>query len=212
MLEIVQKKPNGEVFTTSLLVAERFGKRHKNVMQKIENLTDSTFNRLKIKPVEYLDKKGEMRKYYELNRDAFSFVAMSFTGNQADEFKLDYIEAFNRMERHLRNIMKHGWLEHRDSARLEHKAVCRTLDEVNRLKGKKTSANHYMNESRLINRAMTGKWAGIDRDSLSAEELKTLTELEAYDAVLLGAGYDWDDRDAKLKERYAELSQKLIAA
>jgi anti-repressor protein len=38
-----------------------------------------------------------------MNRDGFSLVVMSFTGTDADEWKLKYIKAFNRMEQIIRN-------------------------------------------------------------------------------------------------------------
>jgi phage antirepressor YoqD-like protein len=39
---------------------------------------------------------------YRLDRDAFSLIVMGFTGEKAFQWKLDYIEAFNRMEEKLR--------------------------------------------------------------------------------------------------------------
>lgn len=35
---------------------------------------------------------------YVMNRDGFTLLAMGFTGEKALQFKLDYIEAFNKME------------------------------------------------------------------------------------------------------------------
>lgn len=39
---------------------------------------------------------------YIMNRDGFSLLAMGFTGKKALEWKLKYINAFNEMERQLR--------------------------------------------------------------------------------------------------------------
>ena len=38
---------------------------------------------------------------YLMNRDGFSLLAMGFTGKEAVEWKLKYIEAFNAMEQQL---------------------------------------------------------------------------------------------------------------
>lgn len=63
--------------TSSLDVAEYFGKRHDNVLQTIKNLDCSEeFRRLNFQPVKYRDQKGEMRKCYRLTRDGFTFLAM----------------------------------------------------------------------------------------------------------------------------------------
>ena len=35
---------------------------------------------------------------YEMNRDGFAFLAMGFTGKKAEDWKLDFIDAFNLME------------------------------------------------------------------------------------------------------------------
>lgn len=47
---------------------------------------------------EYVDSKGETRNEYLLTRDGFSLVVMGFTGTKALEWKLKYIDAFNKME------------------------------------------------------------------------------------------------------------------
>lgn len=106
---------DGVPVTTSRAVAEHFGKRHDHVLRDIERIrkelddpaADSTapnlgalteFNRLNFEPVEYLDAKGETRPMYILTRDAFTLLAMGFTGSRALAFKVAYINAFNRME------------------------------------------------------------------------------------------------------------------
>jgi Rha family phage regulatory protein len=87
--------------TTSNVIASHFGKRHDNVINAIRqtiNLCPAEFNHLNFKEVEFLDGKGEMRPAYELTRDAFMLVAMSFSEERALQFKIAYIDAFNRME------------------------------------------------------------------------------------------------------------------
>jgi hypothetical protein len=53
--------------------------------------------------VEYIDTQNKPRPEYILNRDGFTLLAMGFTGAEALEWKLKYIEAFNAMEEKLRN-------------------------------------------------------------------------------------------------------------
>ncbi len=86
--ELVILNSDGKVTTTSLIVAEVFKKRHKHVIEKIENLDCSEeFNGTNFRPIEYKDKRGRMKPAYELTRDGFTFVAMGFTGKKAAEFK-----------------------------------------------------------------------------------------------------------------------------
>ncbi|PLA75748.1 phage regulatory protein [Ligilactobacillus agilis] len=95
-----------QAVTTSLILAEAFGKQHKNVIQAIEGKIEPAENSARYRTMFskgiYTDKKGEQRKMYYLNRDGFTFIAMGFTGRKADEFKLKYIEAFNKMEEQIK--------------------------------------------------------------------------------------------------------------
>ena len=94
---------HNRITTTSLAIANTFGKRHDNVLRDILNLDiPDEFNRLNFEAVEYTDAKGEKRPMYLITRDGFTILAMGFTGKRAMEFKIKYIEAFNRMEEELR--------------------------------------------------------------------------------------------------------------
>lgn len=91
-----------QAVTTSLQVAENFGKRHDNVLRDIENLRKDVLNfeEMFIESAE-LDSYGRDRRIYYMNRDGFSLLAMGFTGKKALQFKLKYIDAFNQMEKQL---------------------------------------------------------------------------------------------------------------
>lgn len=93
---------NQAITTTSLKVAEAFGKRHDNVISKLKRLDCSPeFNALNFKEVEYIDSKGEKRPSYEMTKDGFIFLVMGFTGKQAAAIKEAYINAFNQMAEEL---------------------------------------------------------------------------------------------------------------
>lgn len=99
------KVKNGVATTTSLQVAEYFGKQHKDVIRAIRNMASE------ISPHEhernfapmFVDIKtgqGATRQSiaYTLTRDGFTLLAMGFTGKQAFRFKVEYIAAFNKLE------------------------------------------------------------------------------------------------------------------
>lgn len=104
MNELVILK-NRQAVTTSLKVAEIFGKEHRNVIQAIENKIHSAENSAQYQNMfvlgTYKDASGKQNKMYYMNRDGFTFIAFGFTGAKADEFKLKYIQAFNRMEAYI---------------------------------------------------------------------------------------------------------------
>lgn len=102
MNELVEVN-NEQVVTTSLVVAESFGKRHDHVLRDIRNLEKDVPNFGEMfSETETPDSYGRSRKTYYINRDGFTLLAMGFTGKQALQFKLKYIAAFNAMEEELR--------------------------------------------------------------------------------------------------------------
>ena len=88
-----------QAVTTSLKVAEVFGKNHRDVMRNIKNLTaqNCAVEKMFVKST-YLNKQKHEQPMYYMNRDGFTLLAMGFNGKKALEFKLKYIEAFNKME------------------------------------------------------------------------------------------------------------------
>ena len=96
---------DGKLTVSSMMVAEHFGKDHKDVLRKIRQtiseLPKNTnyFNERNFAPVEYIDNKGEMRPAYNLTRDGFVLLVMGFTGKKAMAWKVKYINAFNAMEK-----------------------------------------------------------------------------------------------------------------
>lgn len=93
---------NGVAMTSSLKIAEVFGKEHKNVISKIRE-KEHLFDGLNFELVKYTDNKGEKRPMYLLDRDFTTFLIMGFTGSKADEWKMKYIKAFNEMEQMLKD-------------------------------------------------------------------------------------------------------------
>ncbi len=100
---VVFKQQEDSIFTDSLTIAKVFGKEHKHVMESIKNsglLEDSEYSR-KFDPTTYKASNGKSNKMYLLDRDAFSLIIMGFTGKEALRWKMDYIKAFNAMEKEL---------------------------------------------------------------------------------------------------------------
>ncbi len=97
---------DGIVVTTSLAIAEYFGKRHDQVLESIRNaqaqvpdlFRDQNFLESKYTP------NGQSRSYpmYHVTKDGFIFLVMGFTGREAAQIKVAYITAFNQMEAQLR--------------------------------------------------------------------------------------------------------------
>lgn len=89
-----------QAVTSSLQVAETFEKRHDHILRDIESLKIDlpNFGEMFAEGDEP-DSYNRPRKVYYLNRDGFALLAMGFTGKEALRFKLEYINAFNEMEK-----------------------------------------------------------------------------------------------------------------
>ena len=91
-----------QAVTTSLVLAEVFEKKHQHVLRDIDALKDvSNFGQMFFESNEP-DSYGRNRRIYFMNRDGFTLIAMGYTGSKAMEFKLKYIDAFNKMEKQIK--------------------------------------------------------------------------------------------------------------
>ncbi|WP_125766145.1 Rha family transcriptional regulator [Levilactobacillus mulengensis] len=101
MNELVIMKDKQAV-TSSLQVADKFGKNHRDVLRTIDDLKDVRKFAQMFLETNLPDSYGRNRRGYYLNRDGFTLLAMGFTGNKALQFKLQYIDAFNEMEQQVK--------------------------------------------------------------------------------------------------------------
>lgn len=92
-----------QVSTTSLLVAEKFEKRHDDVLKAIRNLECSEeFRARNFAASSYKTQQNRELPMTILSRDGFTMLVMSFTGPRAARFREEFIDEFNRMEAILR--------------------------------------------------------------------------------------------------------------
>lgn len=105
MNEIVYSK-NNQAITNSLIVAEKFNKDHRHVLDAIrdlqrgcaENSADPMFQE-----TTYVNEQNKQSyPMFIMNRDGFTLLAMGFTGDKALSFKIEYIKAFNKMEAYIK--------------------------------------------------------------------------------------------------------------
>ena len=105
MQELVIQNSTGNDVTTSLIVAEVFGKEHNKVCRDIENLSCSEqFRVANFGEATFENSKtGQLHKMYEMTKDGFSFLVMGYTGAKAGEFKERFIAEFNKREAMLKS-------------------------------------------------------------------------------------------------------------
>ena len=109
MNELIQQNDNGILTVSSRQIADDFEKEHRNIVRDIEELIAKigcaqNCADLFIELQYQNEQNKQWYKYYELTRDGFSLLVMGFTGNKALDWKLKYINAFNKMEHQLKEI------------------------------------------------------------------------------------------------------------
>ncbi|EAH7284707.1 hypothetical protein ELL62_07705 [Campylobacter coli] len=162
-----------KVFINSLDLAKVFNKNHRHILQTTKNQPQNDFTESNFILSTYKDKKGELRPCYNLTRDAFSLLVMGFTGEKAYKWKIEFIKAFNEMEKRLRNIEyeKHDKLAFRQS-----------LGYKSQLKQQK---EHYENKIKALKYDLEKKKELSFKRKLSKEELLELRKILAKDYGIL---------------------------
>lgn len=216
-----------QAVTSSLKIAEYFGKRHDKVLRAVENAVS---NVPKIGDVEnglfkttYTDEKGENRPMYLMNRDIFTFVVMGFTGKKAAEWKWKYIQAFNKMEKLLQERATLDWQETRRLGKFTRRSetdIIADLIEYAKVQGSKHAEQLYQVYSKLANKIVGLK--GGERDNATIKQLNTLDDVESmiFHVIKLGMAqckhYKEIYQDCKRRlDWFLEItfgSQKLLTA
>ncbi|EFN2764475.1 Rha family transcriptional regulator [Campylobacter coli] len=162
-----------KVFINSLDLAKVFNKNHRHILQTTKNQPQNDFTESNFILSTYKDKKGELRPCYNLTRDGFSLLVMGFTGEKAYKWKIEFIKAFNEMEKRLRNIEyeKHDKLAFRQS-----------LGYKSQLKQQK---EHYENKIKALQYDLENKKELSFKRKLSKEELLELRKILARDYGIL---------------------------
>ena len=170
-----------QVVVSSIQLAERFDKRHCDVL-RLTNALLRSFNSGRLSKhffkSNYTDNKGERRPMYLMDRDGFSLLVMSFKGEKALKWKLDFIDAFNAMEQEIRNN------EHKLNTDLKDKLYNTSikLEKVkilhNRLFEESTNQSALLNEKR----AELLRYKAF-RDLIIAKQLENDSAGLSYDDV-----------------------------
>jgi len=215
LVRLTTQDVNGaKPIVNSRVVAEDFSKNHKNVVRKIEDLISSKASLLNSMFFEnvYFDIRGRKQKEYLLNRDGFSLLVMGFSGKNALEFKLKYIEAFNFMEKELqvRKETRHIGINARKSLT---DSIKLNIDENTNFK-----KFAYSNYSKLVYKKVLGKTVkkakeeiGLTskdniRNHFSIGQLEEVQKIESKIATWIEA---WKDLEMTDKEVYEKIKEKL---
>jgi len=181
----------------SLMMAGKFGKRHKNILQAIDNLVaENSAAKKMFTQAQYVDQRGKQQRKYFMDRDGFSLIAMGLTGKDALDWKIKYIGAFNQMDHVLTELQSSEWqalrTQSKAARRIETDSVQEFI-EYAKAQGSKNASRYYSNLTKLVNKA-----AGItSRNLATGTQLNTVMFLERMigDALRQGMSRGMDYKD-----------------
>lgn len=183
--EIKLLNQDGKVVVSSRVVAQDFGKRHNDVLRAIESKLENVILRSQnyfIESTYKVEGNNKSYKEYLMTRDGFAFIVMGFTGSKADEFKLKYIEAFNKMEETIKNnklqlsneqkailqVVQSQTQEERMMALVEYKDIVTKplVEKIEELKPQADNFKKYMDSDGLITVTEVARIIGINRNEI----------------------------------------------
>lgn len=98
-LVTISKTFKDQLTTTSLKVAEVFGRQHVRVLQDIEQLISDERGMCNFAHTPYINQQnGQTYHYYEMNQDGFTLLVFGYSGEKALDFKYKFLNAFNKMK------------------------------------------------------------------------------------------------------------------
>lgn len=104
MRELVKiENINGKMVVSSRVIAEQLGKMHKHVLESLENIIKNSSADISALFIEssYTASNGKKNKEYLLTKDGFTLYMFNIQGY--NDFKMAYINEFNKMEQELKN-------------------------------------------------------------------------------------------------------------
>ena len=190
MKDLLVVKKRNKAVTDSLTVAFNFGKKHKHVLEKIENIIrDSEFTRPVFRLSEYKDSTGRTLKKYNMDRRGFSILAMGFTGKKALKWKNDFFDAVEAMEKILMQqaLQQNSpeWIAQRTAGKLIHREKTDVIKDfidyaITQGGSVKGCKNYYSNIARMENKALfilEQKFKNL-RNILNLNQLATITSAD----------------------------------
>lgn len=203
------KIANGQPVVSSKVVAEEFGREHKNLMQNLRSLIESGhLGELDFKPSSYIDKQNKNQPCYELTERGF-LIAMPFIGgDKARDGQVRLVDSFITYREKAKQ--EASIQAERDLARMEYRPMTNAIKNSRESEGKEVEHYHFSNEANMINRIVLGTTsakfrkendigkAEAIRDYLTAEQIRAITELQRADTVFINMGWDYDKRKVEL--------------
>ena len=203
---------HGVPMVSSRVVAQKFGKRHDNVLQNIDNLDCSPeFRLLNFQDSSYKNEQNKKQPEVLMTRDGFTFLAMGFTGKKAAQWKEQYIAAFNQMETYIKD---------QSAARLEYRPMTDAIQAAH----DPAKFYHYTTENDMLYRIVLGMSSKQFREQhglaegvspkvhMTPTQISLFTRLQRSNTDLIQMGIEYQRRKELLGELAGKIKTPLLKA
>ena len=175
---------------SSRVIAERFNKRHNNLLSSITAITKGLLEN-KQTPAQYFvkswyteEQNGQTYPEYLCTRDGFSLLVMGFTGKDALEWKVKYINAFNQMEAFILERKSSEWLMTRKQGKLIRRAETDTLANLVEYAEAQGSRNMHKNVYTIYSK-LVNSLVGIEKGQRDSVPFKTISVIAFLEDMIL---------------------------
>ena len=181
-LGLFEKK--NQILVSSRIVAEHFGRMHKNVLRDIRGIIRGVLKSEHTPLSGYFIESKHIneqnhQEYFEylLTKDGFLMYVFSFQGNEL--FKMQYIKRFDEMEAALRERQTTDWLQTREKGKMIRRQETDAIQQLipyAQEQGSQNALKLYMTYSKLVNSIMSiesGK-----RNQATGKQLMQISLLE----------------------------------
>lgn len=180
---------HGTPTTTSVVIAEKFGRPHKNVLQSIDGLIQNgTIDRLDFKPIFYTDEMNREQRAYQLSERA-ALISMPFIGGKKSrEGQRILVDAFLAARDEITRLRQmHAsldWRQARIEGQTARKAETDTIKafvEYAQSQGSRSAGKYYIAITKTTHRALFFVSAAVGKDfrqGLSAQQLASVAMAE----------------------------------
>ncbi len=216
--EVLVFENKNEFWTTSLDVADKFDKKHGDVLELIRELDCSIeFSQRNFTPSNYV-KRGKEYPCFNISRDGLAFLAMGFTGKKAAAWKEKYIKVFNYLERLNKTLLKQqaneAYVKIRTGSkviRLEQTDVIKVFVEYATNQGSTKAKMYYANITKMENKALFFLIEGLQKPKNLRDLLNTfqLFQLGAADKLIADALQEGMNKNMHYKDIYQFAKMKL---
>ena len=174
---------------SSRIIAEKFERNHRDILKSVRELVEG-MRKSSHTPEKYFiyseythGQNNQIYPEYFCTRDGFSLLVMGFTGSKALEWKLKYIEAFNRMEAFIKERQSTEWLVTRKQGKMvrrnETDYIALLIDYAKEQGSKNMEKSAYTVYSKLVNALVgieAGQWTDVNKvDRKKCERIKNLS-------------------------------------